>query len=158
MKIITVHISKEVWQAGFKSALLITLLFVIPLRAAQSMQKGVSVEMAVASNAVPMPDADKEDAPIVTIAKNGSLYLGVRQIDPDLLPDEVRALFLKRSDRKLFIKADAGARYADLVRVFDNLRSAGVETTVLLTNHRVAPEPGKPAPPYGLEVAIGLNE
>ena len=46
------------------------------------MQRGVSVQMAVTSNATSVPDADSNDAWIVTVTADGSLYFGADPMTP----------------------------------------------------------------------------
>ena len=41
-----------------------------------------------------------------------------------------------RADKRIFVKADAGARYGDVVTVVDDVRSAGVDQLGLLTEER----------------------
>ncbi len=64
------------------SFVLATVLFAPRTIHAQQLQKGVSVQMAVTSNATPMPEADNPDAWIVTITSDGSLYLGTHPVSP----------------------------------------------------------------------------
>ena len=41
-----------------------------------------------------------------------------------------------RTDKRVFIKADARAKYGSVVEVVDNIRSAGVDQVGLLTEQR----------------------
>jgi biopolymer transport protein ExbD/biopolymer transport protein TolR len=125
------------------------------VRSAQTMQKGISVQLPVASNAVAMPDADQEDSLIVTITDEGSVYLGVDPISPAALAENVRRGLTNRAEKKLFIKADARTPYANVVKVLDAVRTQGVEATDLLIAQRDSSEPGTVVPPQGLEVLIG---
>jgi len=133
---------------------LLMLPFAAPMCRAQALQKGISVELAHTHNALPMPDADNEDSLVVTVADNGSVYLGVDPIDPDSLAEGIRAR-LASEKKHLYIKADGRSRYADLVQVLQKGQMAGAELVVLLT---AQPKPAKPAAwihPQGLEVRVG---
>jgi biopolymer transport protein ExbD/biopolymer transport protein TolR len=121
---------------------------------APKLQKGISVELPVTSNAVPVPEADKEDSVIVTVTHDGSVYLGVSQISPAELAGKLKAAFSNRTEKTLHIKADARAPYASLVNVLDCVRTAGVEGLTLLTAQRDAEEPGTLVPPKGLELMV----
>ena len=123
---------------------------------AQTMQRGISVELPVTSNAVAMPDADEEDALIVSVTDDGSVYFGVDPISPAALAEKVRDGLSNRRERKLCIKADARTSYANVVKVLDAMRTAGVEAPNLLTAQRDSSGPGTLIPPKGLEVLIGL--
>jgi biopolymer transport protein ExbD/biopolymer transport protein TolR len=122
---------------------------------AQTMQKGISVELPVTSNAVAMPDADQEDALIVSVTDDGSVYFGVDPISPAALAEKVRDGLSNRTERKLYIKADARTPYANVVKVLDAMRTAGVQAPNLLTAQRDSSGPGTLIPPQGLEVLIG---
>lgn len=122
---------------------------------AQTMQKGISVELPVTSNAVPIPEADREDALIVSVTDDGSVYFGVDPISPAALAEKVRDGLSNRTERKLYIKADARTPYANVVKVLDAIRTAGVEAANLLTAQRDSSGPGTLIPPKGLEVLIG---
>jgi biopolymer transport protein ExbD len=133
--------------------MLATLLVGVPRYAAQALRKGVHVEMAVTQNAVAMPDADKADAIVVAVTHDGSVYLGVDPITPAALAEKHDQF--SRAEEKLYIKGDARTPYADVAKVLDAVRAAGVTDPNLLTNQRETPAPGKIVPPKGLEVLIG---
>ena len=58
--------------------LLIIFMVITPM-----LQKGVSVDMAKATNPRDMQDADKEDAVVLAITRDGKIYLGSDPIAPD---------------------------------------------------------------------------
>ena len=123
--------------------LLIIFMVITPM-----LQKGVSVDMAKVNNPEMMPDADKEDALIVVVMRDGKVYLGSDQISPDLLTDRIKDRIAARSDKRVYVRADARARYGSVVQVGDNVRAAGVDDLGLLTDQRKqAGAPGSPTAP-----------
>src|SRR5205085_8135686 len=58
------------------------------------LSKGVSVDLAKTRNPITMPDADKEDAVLVAITRDGTTYLspGVQKLPPDQLAPKVKDL------------------------------------------------------------------
>jgi biopolymer transport protein ExbD len=122
--------------------------------AAQPLQKGIGVELPVTSTAVPVPGADKEDAVIVTITQDGSVYFGVNLIRPAALPETIKRGLSNQTENKVYIKADARTPYANLVKVLDAVHTADVKALTLLTAQHDSPEPGTPVPPKGLELLI----
>jgi biopolymer transport protein ExbD len=110
--------------------LLIIFMVITPM-----LTKGVQVEKVKAKNAIAMQAADKEDAILVAISRNGQVFLspGNKQVEPGDLPDKVRDLLTNRLDKTVFIKADKRAKYEGVEDVIDNLRSAGVSDLGLLT-------------------------
>jgi len=51
--------------------LLIIFMVITPM-----LQKGISVDMAKVNNPTPMADADKEDALLVSVMRDGTVYFG----------------------------------------------------------------------------------
>lgn len=121
---------------------------------AQTLQKGINVEMAVTNNAAPMPEADNTDAWIVTITADGNLYFGVEPVTPEGLADKMMRTPRNR-EAKLYIKADGRARFADVESVLETGRAVYFEAPVLLTSQPEQAAPGTIVPPKGLEVMVG---
>jgi biopolymer transport protein ExbD/biopolymer transport protein TolR len=108
--------------------LLIIFMVITPM-----LQKGVNVELAKTNNPIAMEDADKEDAVLIAVERDGKVYFDTEQISPDQLTAKVQDKLQNRADKKVFIKADARARYKMVVDVVDNVRGAGVDQVGLLT-------------------------
>jgi biopolymer transport protein ExbD/biopolymer transport protein TolR len=108
------------------------------------LSKGVSVEMVKTRNPIPMQAADKSDAVVVAVTRDGKTFLGTTQTAPADMIQKVKDLIATRLDKTVFIKADSRARYEKVVDVVENLRAAGVDQLGLLTE-QVA-DKLKPAP------------
>jgi biopolymer transport protein TolR len=121
--------------------LLIIFMVITPM-----LQKGHSVDLAMTESPQQMPDADKEDALVVAITRDGSVFFGTDKTAPAELANKVKDKLSNRADKRVFIKADARARYGVVTDVVDNVRSAGVDQVGLLTEQRKS---GAPAPPPG---------
>jgi biopolymer transport protein ExbD len=111
--------------------LLIIFMVITPM-----LQKGTSVNMVKTDNPTAMPDADKEDALLVSITHDGKLYFGSDQVSAEKLTDLVKEKLANRTDKRVFVKADARAQYGVVTDVVDNVRSAGVDELGLLTEQR----------------------
>jgi len=111
--------------------LLIIFMVITPM-----LQKGTSVNMVKTDNPTAMPDADKEDALLVSITHDGKLYFGSDQVSAEKLTDLVKEKLENRTDKRVFVKADARAQYGVVTDVVDNVRSAGVDQLGLLTEQR----------------------
>ncbi len=122
--------------------LLIIFMVITPM-----LQKGVSVEMAKTDNPINMDDADKEDALLVAIMRDGKVFFGSEQISPDQLAPKLKDRLANRVDKRVFIKADARAKYGVVTDVVDNIRSAGVDQLGLLTEQRRQGAAGQTPPP-----------
>ena len=123
--------------------LLIIFMVITPM-----LQKGISVDMAKVNNPTPMQDADKEDALLVSVMRDGTVYFGADKITPDSLTGKVKDRLINRTNKIVYVKADARAHFGNVVQVVDAVRAAGVDDLGLLTEQRkstVAP----PAAPAG---------
>ena len=108
------------------------------------LQKGVTVELAKVNNPVQMQDADKEDALVVAVMRDGKVFFGNDQIAPDTLTQKIKDRLINKVDKKVFVRADARAKYGTVVEVVDNVRSAGVDDLGLLTDQRKTNAPAAP--------------
>ena len=111
--------------------LLIIFMVITPM-----LQKGVSVDLAKANNPIQMPDADKEDAIIVAVMRDGKIFFDTQQVTAEELTTKVRDRLQNRPDKRVYVKADARAKYKAVVDVVDNVRSAGVDQLGLLTEQK----------------------
>ena len=119
------------------------------------LQRGISVQLAVTSNAVAVPNADQPDALVVALTADGSIYLRANPVPTPDLADRVRSILSTRKDKTLYIKADARVPYARLVEVMDAVQKSGVEGLTFLTAQQDAAEPGRtPVSPKGLELRV----
>jgi biopolymer transport protein ExbD/biopolymer transport protein TolR len=109
------------------------------------LQKGVSVDMAKVNNAEDMQNADKDDAIILAVQRDGSLYLGSKKIQLSEITTAVKDQIANRLDKTVFVRSDARAKYGDVVKAVDEVRSAGVDNLGLLTEKNQ--KSGAPPPP-----------
>ena len=121
--------------------MLIIFMVITPM-----LSKGVSVDLVKTRNPIPMQAADKSDAVIVAITRDGKTYLGSTQIPAADLPTKVKDILSARLDKMCFVKSDSRARYEKVVEVVNNLRASGVDQIGLLTDQLVEKKPGAAAP------------
>jgi biopolymer transport protein TolR len=111
--------------------LLIIFMVITPM-----LQKGVSVDLAKTDNPTQMPDADKEDSLLVAVMRDGTIFFGSDKVTADQLTTKVKDKLANKPDKRVFVKADARAKYGNVVDVVDNVRAAGVDQLGLLTEQR----------------------
>jgi len=109
--------------------LLIIFMVITPM-----LQKGVSVDLARVNNPREMHDADKEDATVVAITRDGKMFLGSDAITIDKITAKVKDRVADKLDKTVYIKSDARAKYGDVVGVVDAVRAAGVDAIGLLAD------------------------
>lgn len=121
--------------------LLIIFMVITPM-----LTKGAAVDLVKAKNPIAMKDADKEDAILVAITRNGEIFLspGNKRLTSEDLAGKVRDLQTNKLDKTVYLKADMRAKYEKVEEVVDNLRAAGVDQLGLLTE-QVGADKKKPA-------------
>src|ERR1700739_112348 len=129
-------------MADIMLVLLIIFMVVTPM-----LSKGLSVELAKVSSPHDMPDADKDDAVIVGISASGDVYLGSTKSDISQIADKVRDLISGKLDKTVYVKSDGRAKYGDVVKVVDEIRSAGVDNVGLETEKTEQQTRRAPPPP-----------
>lgn len=138
------------WNVAF--LVVVTMMSAATRSNAQTLQKGISVDLARASGAMPVPEADNENAVIVTVTETGRLYLGIDPVKPDSLSEKLKAR--QSSSQTLYIKADARAPYANVVRVLDAAHVAHISAVTLLTTQPSPTPAGGVVPPQGIEMEM----
>ncbi len=135
--------------------LLIIFMVITPM-----LQKGVSVDMATVNNPQDLPDADKDDAVLLAVTRDGSIYLGNNRISFDQITSTVKDRVQNRIDKTVFIRSDARAKYGDVVRLVDEVRSAGVDNVGLLTQkvQRNTPLPRPPGNTPGATTRLAQRQ
>jgi biopolymer transport protein ExbD/biopolymer transport protein TolR len=111
--------------------LLIIFMVVTPM-----LQHGKQVDMALVNNPTDMHDADKEDAIQVAVTRDDKVFLGTDPINPDDLTTKIKDKLANRTNKTVYLKADARAKFGWVVEVVDDVRAAGVDQLGLLTDQK----------------------
>ena len=114
--------------------LLIIFMVITPMLANK-----VNIDLAKTDNPTPMADADKEDAIVIAVTRDGSFYLGQNKIAPEEIGPTVRDRLADKPGKEIYIRADARARFLDVENAIDDVRTAGVDAVGLLTEKRQVP-------------------
>jgi len=115
-------------MADVMLVMLIIFMVVTPM-----LQKGAPVELAKTKNPLDMADADKDDAVRVAVSRDGIFYLGQDRINIDDMGPKVMEMLTNKTDKTVFVKSDFRAKYGDVVKIVDAVRTAGVDRVGLLT-------------------------
>ncbi len=114
--------------------LLIIFMVITPM-----LQNKVNVDLAKVDSPTPMPDADKEDAIVVAVTRDGRTFLGQNPVAASDLGPRVRELLTDKPGKQIFVRADARAKFLDVENAIDDVRTAGVDSVGLLTEKRNTP-------------------
>jgi biopolymer transport protein ExbD len=131
-------------MADIMLVLLIIFMVVTPL-----LSKGVSVDMARVPNPIDLPDADKDDAILVAVTRDGTIYLGSTKVGLEDLQTHVKDALANRVDKTVFVRSDARAKFGQVKAAVDEVRAAGVDNVGLLTQKVEKKGAPSPAPEGG---------
>jgi biopolymer transport protein ExbD len=129
-------------MADIMLVLLIIFMVVTPM-----LQKTHQVDLAPVNNPRDMKDADRDDAIVVAVTRDGSLYMGNTKITKEDVTGQIKDRIANKLDKTVYVKSDARAKYGDVVAVVDEIRSAGVDQLGLLTEKTQTGGSKKPATP-----------
>lgn len=106
------------------------VLLVIFMVTAPMMQQGVQVNLPKAeTKALKAP----EEAVVVSIEKSGRVFIDKSEISQGELKTKLSAMFVNRTKKEVFLKADRDVPYGEVVKTMAEIKGAGVERLGMVT-------------------------
>jgi biopolymer transport protein ExbD/biopolymer transport protein TolR len=120
---------------------MLVLLIIFMVITPMLQPRGAPVDLARTNNAIQMPDADRADALIVSVMRDGKVFLGDASVTSQTLTQRLQDKLSNRVNKTVYVRADARTRYGLLASAVEDLRAAGVDQLGLLTEkeQRIAP-------------------
>jgi len=75
---------------------------------------------------------------MVAVLRDGSIYFGTDRLMADQLPSKIREALSRGAERRIYLRADARARYGGVAQALNYVRASGIENVVILTDQRKA--------------------
>jgi biopolymer transport protein TolR len=116
---------------GFVSVMLALLFMFVP--STTDAYRSVPVDRAPARHSRPQPGAQKEDALLISITRDGNVFFRDHRIQRSELADEIREKLRNGAEKKAYLAVDTRAKYGDVITVLDQIRFAGIENVNFLT-------------------------
>jgi biopolymer transport protein TolR len=107
----------------------VLVLLLIFMLTAPMMYRGIDVNLPKAAS---KPTA-VEERMILTVTKDRTLYLNEKPVSLATLETQLRDAFKDRTDKTLYLKADAGLAYGAVIETMDRVRRAGIERLGMVT-------------------------
>src|SRR5205814_4977952 len=107
----------------------VLVLLLIFMLTAPMMYRGIDVNLPKAAT---KPTA-VEERMILTVTKDRTLFLNDKPVSLTTLETQLRDTFKGRTDRTLYLKADAGLAYGAVIETMDRVRRAGIERLGMVT-------------------------
>ncbi len=106
------------------------VLLVIFMVTAPIIQQGVQVNLPQAkTNAIP----GSEEHLVVTVAKNGKIYLNDNVVTLGELGQKLRAIKKLQADKQVYLRADQDVRYGIVMKTIAEIKQAGIEKLGMVT-------------------------
>jgi biopolymer transport protein TolR len=107
----------------------VLVLLLIFMLTAPMMYRGIDVNLPRAAT---KPTA-VEERMVLTVTRDQKIYLNDRPVALAALDGTLRDAFRARSDKTLYLKADAALQYGVVVETMDRVRRAGIEKLGMVT-------------------------
>jgi biopolymer transport protein TolR len=106
------------------------VLLVIFMVTAPIIQQGVQVNLPQAkAGAI----AGTEELLVVTIAKNGKIYLNDNEMSLNELGKKLEAIKKLQADKQVYLRADQEVRYGLVMRTIAQIKQSGIEKLGMIT-------------------------
>lgn len=119
--------------------LLIIFMVIAPL-----LQNNYTVTMVNSKNAIQMDAANKTNAAIIGITRDGVIYFGKDRIEEKEVTSKIKDNMENKTDRTVFLRCDVRAKYGEVETVVDDIRNAGIEDLAFLTQQNDQQPPSPP--------------
>lgn len=106
------------------------VLLVIFMVTAPMMQQGVQVNLPKADTKAMAP---AEESVVVSVDKVGKVFIGKEQVPAAELRKRLTVMFAAKAKKEVFLKADAGVPYGQVVRAMADIKGAGIERLGMVT-------------------------
>jgi biopolymer transport protein ExbD len=120
-------------------AVMVALLFILifgPGGGVVHHPRPVPADLPATRHATSQPGAQREDEMRVSVTKDGSIYFNGGRVLPEALPETIRDWVRGGAERRVYVAADARAKYGDVTRAVEAIRLAGIQDITFLTENR----------------------
>lgn len=107
------------------------VLLVIFMVTAPMMQQGVQVNLPKADTKAMTPPA--EESVVVSVDKDGKIFIDKEEVPAAELRQLLTTMFATKTKKEVFLKADAGVPYGEVVRTMADIKGAGIERLGMVT-------------------------
>ena len=105
-------------------------VLIIFMISAPNVQHGVEVDVPQATFA---PMEGNEDQVIISVTKNGDIYINKYKVGYENLELKLSKLFERASNKEVFIQADKDVRYETVIKAMAAIRNAGITKIGMVT-------------------------
>jgi biopolymer transport protein TolR len=115
-------------MADIMLVLLIIMMVITPM-----LNNHQNVQMPTAKNWENMPAAERDDAVVLAITRDGRYYIQNNEVALNTITSTVEDKMSNKLEKTVYVRADENAKYSDVKKVVDAIRDAGIDNVGLLT-------------------------
>lgn len=108
------------------------VLLIIFMITAPMMQQELDVNLPVAAGTPQLP-ASMEEQIVITVTKQGNVYLDQTPYPIDALRPKLQTLYQARRNKDIFLRADTDVPYGKVIQVMDELKKVGLLKVGMIT-------------------------
>ena len=109
------------------------VLLIIFMVAAPMLQRGVEVNLPVASRSQEIAsDRIFVNVPL-SFRDDRRVFIGQEPVRVDVLTERMRQMMINRTDRQVFMRGDGAVELQELLDIMDRLKAAGVEKVGIMS-------------------------
>lgn len=124
------HEYRPLSQVNVTSLVDVTLvLLIVFMLTAPLLSEGVEVDLPRAK----VQGIDMSDSWVVTVTRDGSVYLNERKLGFDELAAEIETRVVSSGAREVYVRGDGEVPYGTVVRLIGVLKGAGIENVGLVS-------------------------
>jgi biopolymer transport protein ExbD len=116
-------------------AIVIAAILIIGITVPEPIHR-TAVDLPKAYSPTKMREADRADALVVVVMRDGTVFFGSEKLNPDSLADKVRQRLKPDVEKKVYIEADARVPYVAVVGVLKGVRDAGIQNVAFIVDTR----------------------
>ncbi len=101
----------------------VLVLLIVFMVTAPMMSRGIDVSLPVADQ----PQIPPQDRITVSVRGDGRVFVGDQPVNIVLLEDRLRGMTAGSPDSVVYLRADEGLRYGEVIKVVDVIKRAGID-------------------------------
>ena len=105
------------------------VLLIISMVAAPMLERGINLELPETANAGEIGEARV----VVSLDRDGRIRYNNRRITEEILIEQMEGIAASTPNETVYLRADKLLPYGEVLRIMDNIRTAGVTTVSLVT-------------------------
>jgi biopolymer transport protein TolR len=98
-----------------------------------------ALDLVALTHAHPIPAIRRYDSIVISVMRDGAIYFGNAKVALEELPNRIHDSALNGSEKRVYLRVDARARYGDVSSVLPYVQLAGIQDVTFPVETPVIP-------------------